>query len=94
LKGVDALSIIVEELYDVFREPEIRLIVQTARLREAVDVMKMEDCEMPKRIVLQKPEGKQGIGRPKARGMEEGKGGGNKYLGNSCRGQVRVAKSR
>jgi hypothetical protein len=26
--------------------------------------------------------------------MDEVKGGGNKKLGNSCRGQVRVAKSR
>jgi hypothetical protein len=85
---------IVEELYDLFREPEIRLIVQIARLREAVDVMKMEVGEMPKQIVLQKPEGKGGIGRPKAREMDEVKGGGNKKLGNSCRGQVRVAKSR
>jgi hypothetical protein len=37
------------ELYYHFKEPEIRVIVKTARLGWAEQVMKMEDGEMPKK---------------------------------------------
>lgn len=52
-----------KKAHDVFKEPDITAIINTARLRWAVHVVRMEDSEIPKRIVLHKPQSMRGINR-------------------------------
>lgn len=51
-----------KELYDLFKQPEIRGIVKTARLWWAGLMLRMEDSKVPESIMLHKIEVERGIG--------------------------------
>lgn len=57
-------------LYNLCKEPETRVTVKTTKLRWVGHVLRMEDCEMTKGVMLHKPEDKRETSRPKARWID------------------------
>jgi hypothetical protein len=59
-----------QELYQLYRTPDIIREIRVARLRWAGHVQRMDRSEMPKSIKDCKPEGRRAMGRPKLRWMD------------------------
>jgi hypothetical protein len=63
-----------KELYDLFKEPRLSVLIIIARLRWAGHVARMDENCMPRRMMYVQPEGLRKMGRPRARwGDEVGK---------------------
>jgi hypothetical protein len=56
----------LKELYGLFKEPNLSVLIRIARLRWAVARMD-ENC-MPRRLMYVQPEGLRKVGRPRAGG--------------------------
>jgi hypothetical protein len=55
------------ELFNLFKEPRLSVIISIARLRWAGHVARMEAICMPMRLMYMQPEGLRKVGRPRAR---------------------------
>jgi hypothetical protein len=54
-------------LYDLFKEPRLKVIIRIARLRWAGHVTRIEENSMPRRLMYMQPEGPTKVGRPRTR---------------------------
>ena len=59
------------ELYNLFKEPRLSVIISIARLRWAGHVARMEAICMLMRLMYMQPEGLRKVGRPRARWRDE-----------------------
>jgi hypothetical protein len=59
-----------QELYQLYRSPDITATIKTSRLRRAGHVQRMNADEILKRIMDCKPEGRRNVGRSKLRWMD------------------------
>jgi hypothetical protein len=60
-----------KELYDLFKEPRLSVVIRIARLRWAGHVARMDENCMPRRLIYVQPEGVRKVGRPRARWRDE-----------------------
>jgi hypothetical protein len=60
-----------KELYDLFKEPRLSVVIRIARLRWAGHVARMDENCMPRRLMYVQPEGLRKVGRPRARWRDE-----------------------
>jgi hypothetical protein len=56
-----------KELYDLFKEPRLSVIIGIARLRWADHVARMDENCMPRRVMYVQPEELRKVGRPRGR---------------------------
>jgi hypothetical protein len=59
------------ELYDLFKEPRLFVVIRITRLRWAGHVARMDENSMPRRLMYVQPEGVREVGRPRARWRDE-----------------------
>ena len=59
------------ELYDLFKEPRLSVIIRIRRLRRAGHVTRMEENSVPRRLMYMQPEGPRKEGRPRARWRDD-----------------------
>jgi hypothetical protein len=59
------------ELYDLFKEPRLSMVIRIARLRWAGHVARMDENCMPRRLMYVQPEGLRKVGRPRDRWRDE-----------------------
>jgi hypothetical protein len=57
-----------KELYDLFKEPRLSMVIRIARLRWAGHVARMNENCKPRRLMYMQPEGLRKVGRPRASG--------------------------
>jgi hypothetical protein len=57
-----------KELYDLFKEPRLSVLIIIARLQWAGHVARMDENCMPRRLMYVQPEGLIKVGRPRAGG--------------------------
>jgi hypothetical protein len=60
-----------KELYDLFKESRLSMIIRIARLRWAGHVARMDENCMPRRLRYVQPEGLRKVGRRRARWRDE-----------------------
>jgi hypothetical protein len=60
-----------KELYDLFKEPRLSLVIRIARLRWAGHVARMDENCMPRRLMFVQPEGLRKVRRQRARWRDE-----------------------
>jgi hypothetical protein len=74
-----------KDLYDLFKEPRLSMVIRIARLRWVGHIARMDENYMLRRLMNVQPEGLRKVGRPRARWRDEvGKDAGIKELmGNS-----------
>jgi hypothetical protein len=60
-----------KELYDLFKEPRLSVVIRIARLRWAGHVARMDENCMPRRLMYVQPEELRKVGRPRARWEDE-----------------------
>jgi hypothetical protein len=60
-----------KELYDLFKEPSLSVLIRIARLRWAGHVARMDENCMPRRLLCVQPEKLRKVGRPRARRRDE-----------------------
>jgi hypothetical protein len=60
-----------KELYDLFTEPRLSVVIRIARLRWAGHVERIDENCMPRRLLYVQPEGLRKVGRPRARWRDE-----------------------
>jgi hypothetical protein len=60
-----------KELYDIFKEPRLSMVIIIARLRWAGHVARMDENCMPRRLMYVQPEGLRKVGRKRARWRDE-----------------------
>jgi transcription termination factor 2 len=58
------------ELYSIYKDSPIRRIVKSLRLRWAGHVARMDDTEIPKKILSGNPGGQRGCGRPRTKWLD------------------------
>jgi hypothetical protein len=59
------------ELYALYKEPNPTTAMRVARLRWAGHVQRMEDEQMPKRLLYAKTSGRRNVGRPRSRWLDD-----------------------
>jgi hypothetical protein len=60
-----------EELYQLYRSPDIVSTIKSGRLRLSRHIQRMSSNDTLRRITESKPEGRRSVGRPKLRWMDE-----------------------
>jgi hypothetical protein len=60
-----------EELYQLYRSPDIVSTIKSGRLRLSRHIQRMSCNDKQRRITESKPEGRRSVGRPKLRWMDE-----------------------
>jgi hypothetical protein len=60
-----------KELYDLFKEPRLSVVIRISRLRWAGHVTRMDENCMPRRLMYVQPEGLRKVGRPRAKWRDE-----------------------
>jgi hypothetical protein len=64
------LSILNEELHDLYSSPSIIRIIKSRRMRWAGPVARMGETRNACRLLVGKPEGKRPLGRPRRRRVD------------------------
>ena len=59
-----------QELYDLYRDPDVIQVIKISRLRWAGHIIRMNEEAQPRRLTLTHPEGRRRAGRPKLRWMD------------------------
>jgi hypothetical protein len=59
-----------EELHNLYSSPSIIIIIKSRRMRWAGHVARMRDRRNAYRILVEKPEGRRSLGRPRCRWMD------------------------
>jgi hypothetical protein len=60
-----------KELYDLFKEPRLSMLIKIARLRWAGHVARMDENCMRRRLMYMQLEGLRKVGRPRARWRDD-----------------------
>jgi hypothetical protein len=60
-----------KELYGLFKDPRLSVIIRIARLRWAGHITRMEENSMPRRLMYMQPEGPKKVGRPGTRWRDD-----------------------
>jgi hypothetical protein len=60
-----------KELYDLFKEPRLSVVIRIARLRWVGHVARMDENCMPRRLMYVQPEGLRKVGRQHTRWRDE-----------------------
>jgi hypothetical protein len=60
-----------KEMYDLIKEPKLSITIRISRLRRAGHVRRMDEAELPKRIMYVTLTGQRKTGRQNARWREE-----------------------